>query len=158
MTENPPGQEPPAYPGSQPSELPPGQYYQGQQPYQGQPAYGAAPTPPQNPQWGGQILPKHPNAITAMVLGIVGLVSIAFCGGFLLILSPFAWAIGGKAVREIDANPTVYSGRNEANTGRICGIVGTILLVLFVLMLAFIIGLFTIGLTASETSSFTSLV
>jgi len=93
-----------------------------------------------------------------MVLGILGLASIAFCGGFLLILSPFAWAIGGKAVREIDANSTMYSGRNEANTGRICGIIGTIFLVLFVLVWAFIIGLFTLGLTTSETSSFTSLL
>ena len=65
-----------------------------------------------------------------MVLGIVGLVGIAFCGGLTLVLSPFAWAIGRKAVREIDANPRRYGGRDKANAGKIMGIIGTVFLVL----------------------------
>ena len=39
----------------------------------------------------------------------------------------------GKAVKEIDANPAAYSGRGEANAGKIMGIVGTCLLVLVLL-------------------------
>jgi len=62
--------------------------------------------------------PKHPQATTALVLGILG---IAACG----IVAPIAWSIGGKAVREIEANPAAYSGHGEANAGRILGIVGT---------------------------------
>ncbi len=78
-------------------------------------------------------LPEHPSATTALVLGIVGLVGIAFCAGLTLVLSPFAWAIGRRAVREIDAAPGRYSGREKANAGRIMGLIGTILLVLGVL-------------------------
>ncbi len=65
-----------------------------------------------------------------MVLGIVGLVGIAFCGGLTLVLSPFAWAIGRKSVAEIDANPGRYGGRDKANAGKIMGIIGTVLLAL----------------------------
>ena len=53
-----------------------------------------------------------------MVLGILGL---ALCG----IFAPFAWSTGGKAVKEIDANPAGYSGRGEPSAGKIMGIVGT---------------------------------
>ena len=68
-----------------------------------------------------------------LVLGILGLVC---CG----LLAPVAWVMGKNVVGEIDANPHRYGGRGQANAGRICGIIGTILLVLglafFVLMLA----------------------
>jgi hypothetical protein len=65
---------------------------------------------------------EHPRATTALVLGILGLV---LCQ----VLSPFAWVIGGRAVREIDASQGVLGGRGSANAGRILGIVGTVLLV-----------------------------
>jgi hypothetical protein len=55
------------------------------------------------------------------VLGILGLV---LCQ----VLSPFAWVIGGRAVREIDASRGTVGGRGSANAGRILGIVGTVLL------------------------------
>ena len=86
--------------------------------------------------------PKHPQAVTAMVLGILG---IAVCG----ILAPIAWSIGGKAVREIDANPSAYSGRSEANAGKIMGIVGTCLIVLGIV--AFI-GVFALSASFAATS------
>ncbi len=69
-----------------------------------------------------------------MVLGIVGLVGIVFCGGLTLVLSPFAWAIGRKAVAEIDANPGRYGGRDKANAGKIMGMIGTILLAVGVVL------------------------
>lgn len=85
-----------------------------------QPPGGGYPPPGYQPYW---VPPKHPQATTAMVLGILG---IAVCG----VLAPIAWVIGGKAVKEIDANPTAYSGRSEANAGRIMGIVGSCLIIL----------------------------
>ena len=88
--------------------------------------------------------PDHPQAITALVLGILGVV---LCG----VLAPFAWVIGGRAVREIDASQGQIGGRGAANAGRILGIVGTVLLVLAVLGLVLFIGL--IGLTAVSTST-----
>lgn len=101
----------------------------GAQPYGGYPAgYGAG-------------LPDHPSASTAMVLGIVGLVGIALCGGLTLVLSPFAWGIGRRAVREIDADPAKFGGRDKANAGKIMGIIGTVLLVLAVVLLVLAIGL-----------------
>lgn len=130
------GQAPPPY--GQPSQQP----YQ--QPY-GQPAYG------QQPYGYAPMAPKHPSATTAMVLGIVGLVGIAVCGGITLVLSPFAWVTGAKAVREIDAAPPgTYSGRDQANAGKIMGIVGTILLIISVVA---VIALIALAVIASSSST-----
>ncbi|KRC64822.1 hypothetical protein ASE12_08590 [Aeromicrobium sp. Root236] len=83
--------------------------------------------------------PKHPQATTAMVLGILG---IAACG----ILAPIAWSIGGKAIKEIEANPGLYSGQGEANAGRILGIVGTCIFGFTILAM---IGLLSLSLTSA---------
>ena len=72
--------------------------------------------------------PDHPNATTALVLGIVGMV---VCGG---LLSPFAWVIGRKAVREIDASQGALGGRGSAQAGYILGVIGSVMLVLAVLL------------------------
>ncbi len=97
------------------------------------------------PAW-PQPLPKHPASTTAMVLGIVavaaGVALTCTCGiGVLLFgLGPVAWYLGGKAVREIDAAPQRYGGRSEASTGRVLGIVATVLLILSVLaIIAFVV-------------------
>lgn len=145
------GQE---YPGQQPyygAQQP----YPGQQPYTGQPGAGGQQYPPPGQAWGA-VPPKHPSATTSMVLGIIGLVSVVACLGVGLVLSPFAWAMGSKAVREIDANPTLYSGRSEASTGRITGIIGTILLILGVIVMALFITLVVIGASSGEWESDTS--
>src|SRR6478735_6065230 len=112
-------------------------------------SYGHPAQPPQQPPYGYNQpypyqapRPKHPSAMTAMVLGIIGLVGIVTCGGLTLVLSPFAWVIGGRAVKEIDAAPPgTVGGRDEANAGRIMGIIGTILLILGILALIAIIAL-----------------
>ncbi len=148
-----------------PTHQPYGQPQQGQSPY-GQPPsenpYGAAPTEPQQPygqpQYGqqspgqqpygatpgygypGQAPANHPSATTALVLGLIGLAGILFCGGITLVLSPFAWRMGARAVREIDANPGMYAGRDQANAGRIMGLIGTVLLVLGVLVFVAAVG------------------
>jgi uncharacterized membrane protein YjgN (DUF898 family) len=82
----------------------------------------------QPPQFAPQP-PAHPQSTTALILGILGIV---LCG----LLAPFAWFVGNKAVDEIDRNPGLYSGRGEANAGKVLGIIGTVMLgvgVLFVL-------------------------
>jgi TRAP-type C4-dicarboxylate transport system permease small subunit len=77
----------------------------------------------------GQQGREHPNGTTVLVLGILSLV---VCG----LLGPFAWSMGSKALREIEANPGVpWNNRGNITAGRICGIVGTVLLVLQVLVL-----------------------
>lgn len=93
--------------------------------------YGA---PPQN----------HPQTTTILVLGILGLV---LCQ----VLGPFAWVMGNRAVREIDASGGQLGGRDTVNIGRILGIIATALLVLGVLVLvAFVI--FGLALAGSTTA------
>ena len=70
----------------------------------------------------------HPQATTAMVLGIVGLACFSF-------LSPVAIWLGLKSMREIDASGGQLGGRGQAQAGFIMGIIGTALLCLFVVIL-----------------------
>ena len=101
------------------------------------PAPGSPPVGP--PQQWGSTPPRHSGATTSLVLGILGLV---LCQ----LLAPVAWYVGGQAVKEIDAAPWSYSGRSEANAGRIMGIIGTVLIVLGVLVvLGFIATAFTVS-------------
>ena len=138
------GQPQPPYGQPQYPNQPYGQQPYGQAPYgQPQPPYGA---PQPGYGYGPPALQNHPSATTALVLGLIGLVGIVLCGGITLVLSPFAWQIGTKSVREIDANPGVYGGRDQANAGRIMGIIGTVLLVLGLLLT-------TIGIIALAASS-----
>lgn len=137
---------------SDPSQ-PPSDPYRPQPPYQPLPPYGQAPQPPMYPPPGGHpppgyggyyarpTPPQHPSATTAMVLGIVALAGGFMCLGLPFVVGPFAWAIGHRAVREIDASPTPMSGRGEALTGKICGIVATVFLVLGLVFVAVLIGL-----------------
>jgi uncharacterized membrane protein YjgN (DUF898 family) len=81
----------------------------------------------------GQPGREHPNGTTVLVLGILSLV---LCG----VLGPFAWSMGSKALREIEANPSVqWSNRSNVTAGRICGIIGTVLLVLQVLAVVVVV-------------------
>lgn len=66
--------------------------------------------------------PDHPQATTVLVLGILGL---ALCQ----ILGPFAWSMGNRVLREIDASGGRLGSREQANIGRILGIVSTVLLI-----------------------------
>ena len=128
-----------------------GQYGQGQY-GQEEGQYGYGTPQPGYGYAGGGTPPAHPSASTSMVLGIVGLAGIMFCGGITLVVSPFAWAMGRKAVNEIDANPGAYSGRDQARGGQIMGIIGTVLLVIGILGLILLLGLFV---TAVDTDSMT---
>ena len=137
----PSGQQPPPPPGYGQQPPPPPGY--GQQP----PNWGSAypPPPPYSPPGYGYPyaqavppLPKHRQATAAMVFGIVSLAGLVTCLAPIL-LAPVAWILGAKAVKEIDASPGTYSGRSEANAGKIMGIVGTVLLVVVLLVIAALI-------------------
>ncbi len=139
-------QQPPQYPGQDPqggNQYPQqGGGYGGQYPPQGgaygQPGYGAPWQPP-----------KHPQSTTVLVLGILGLV---LCQ----VMAPIAWYMGNNALKEIDADPSRYGGRSEVNTGKILGIVGTVVLILSILFVivyfVFIVAIF--GIAASSSSSY----
>jgi len=74
-------------------------------------------------------------AITALVIGILGIVSCC------VLLSPVAWYIGSQEIKAIREGRSPAQGEVLANVGRILGIVGTILMVLFVLWVFFMGGL-----------------
>lgn len=121
----------------------------GQNPYdqgphgQQQPGYGqgygqaggyGGPPPAPNP-------PVHSSATVAMILGIIALGSVVIACGIGLILAPFAWVMGGKAVREIDASAGTLGGRDQAKAGQVMGIIGTVLLVLVLLIAVAVVAL-----------------
>lgn len=91
------------------------------------------------------VLPNHDGALVALVLGIVGLAAVP-------VLGPVAWVMGSNALKEIDARPGVYANRQHAVAGRVLGIVGTVLLAFFVVLLVvvFFVGLLLPLLLASQ--------
>jgi len=114
---------------------PPGGY--GVYPQQGYPqqGYGGG--------YGGQV--EHPQGTTVLILGIIGIVACQLC-------APFAWSMGNKALEEIDRDPMRYSNRSNVNLGRILGMVGTIILGVYLLLfVAYIV--FAIVLVGSGSAS-----
>jgi len=156
----PPPQPAPGYaPGFQGGSPAYGQGSYGQVPY-GQPtppSYGgqpAGPTPgqpmapgqpapylPMSPYGGYVPPPDHPQSTLALVLGLVGVIG-AFILCLPLVVAPFAWVIGHGALKDIRASQGRLGGESNARTGMILGIIGTVLLILFALIifLAIVIG------------------
>lgn len=90
---------------------------------------GTGPAPGGYPAQPGYAQPENePNSVTALVLGILGIV---VCG----VVAPFAWNLGKKSLDNIRSNPGRYSGEGMAQAGYILGIIGTILLILAVIFL-----------------------
>ena len=98
--------------------------------------------PPQFPP--GRPAYDHPKATTILVMGILGLV---LCQ----VLGPFAWSMGSKALREIDASQGTLGGRETVNIGRILGIVSTVLLGLGILAVLLVLVLAVAGTMTTST-------
>ena len=81
--------------------------------------YGAAPQAP----WGPAAAYAHPRGTLVLVLGILSIVVAPVFG-------PFAWVMGRKALREVDAAPHATSNRSTLQAGTILGIIGTVLMVI----------------------------
>ncbi len=80
----------------------------------------------------------------AFLLGILGLVVCQ-------ILGPFAWSMGNKALKEIDASGVVYSNRGSIQAGRICGIVASVLLV--VTLVVVFLSILAVAFLGTKSSS-----
>lgn len=92
------------------------------------PAYGY------NPGYGGipgYDAPRSSNSTTILVLGILSLVVCAVMG-------PIAWWMGKAELQQIDAGLVSSQDRGTVNAGYICGIIGTVLMGISVLMLLFV--------------------
>lgn len=129
-------------------EQQPAPYQQPQQAYGQQPYASGYQAPGYQPYGYAAQAPNHPSANTALVLGLIALV-----GGFVcalpLVCGPFAWSTGSRAMKEIDANPELYSGRGSAQAGMILGIIATVLLILGVL---FVVGIIALAFVGASTS------
>src|SRR5690348_6015244 len=92
------------------------------QPYGGYPSY--------------QFAPRSGAVLT------LGILSLAVCA----IMGPIAWSMGSEELRRIDSGMTPPQGRGSVQAGRICGIIGTSVLILTAL-------LFLIGFLAAAGAS-----
>lgn len=141
---------PPPSPYGQPSQQ--GYQQPSQQGYQ-PPPY-AAPSYATQPPMGLPVAkPDHPQATLALVLGLVGLAGgLATCG-LLFLTSPFAWVIGRRAVREIEASGGQLGGEGSARAGFVTGVIGSILLVLALVAVALYIAFVVWAISSSGSSS-----
>lgn len=74
-----------------------------------------------------------------LILGILGLVGICWPLGIV------AWVMGNGDLKEMDAGAMDPSGRSMTNAGRICGMIGTIILIVCVVLGIALFGLGLIG-------------
>lgn len=87
--------------------------------------------------------PEHPQGTTVLVLGILSLVVCQ-------ILGPFAWVMGNRALQEIDAAGGGAANRGQVVAGRICGIIGTVLLIIpLVVLVVMLVSLIGVGVANS---------
>jgi len=146
--DNPFGQKPP----DNPFGAPPGGDPFGGSSSSGEYGSTPPPAPASEEAWRGPAAPGGPpsgggasradGAITSLVLGIVGLVVCPLC-------APFAWVMGSKAEKAVDASGGHLSGRGEATAGKILGIITCALYALGIVLL---IGLIAVGAGITSTS------
>jgi hypothetical protein len=122
-------------PGYDATPYPPGY---GATPYP--PGYGAAPYPPGYAGPYGATAREHPDGTTILVLGLVGLGALLFCGLITMVVSPLAWFKGSRARKEIAAQPEVqFANAGNITAGWICGIIGTCLIALGFIVLVIVL-------------------
>jgi len=87
----------------------------------------------------GPVVPVAPHRGTLiLVLGILGLVCCFICG-------IIAWVMGNNDLKEIDAGRMDPTGRGLTQAGKICGMIGTILAII-ALVIQLIVALLGFGL------------
>lgn len=91
---------------------------------------------------------KLPNATTALVLGILSLVTCICYGVIGLPLGIIAFILGNKATKEYNENPENYESVGNASAGKIMGIIGIILNTAFILTIVW--ALYKIGWDAIQ--------
>ncbi len=69
---------------------------------------------------------------------VLGILSIPCCGLFTGIP---AWIMGGADQKEMDAGTMDPAGRSNTNAGKICGIIGTCLSIVAILVNLLVFGL-----------------
>ncbi len=98
-------------------------------PYAGYAGYSAYPPMP-----AGYEPPRSSNSTTILVLGIL---SLCVCA----VMGPIAWWMGKSELQQIDAGLVSSQDRGAVNAGYICGIIGSVLMLISVLMIAFVLAM-----------------
>jgi cytochrome c biogenesis protein CcdA len=96
---------------------------------------------------------EHPLGTASLVLGVLGLVGVP-------VLAPVAWYLGSKGLAEVDGNVdgASYTNRGNLATGKILGIIGSILWLLAIAAFLFLwLVLGTIVLGSSYTTDVNAL-
>ncbi|WP_051062224.1 hypothetical protein [Ilumatobacter nonamiensis] len=75
----------------------------------------------------------------AMVCGIIGLVMLLLCGVFSVVISPVAFFLGRSASKEIEAAPGQYSNAGQAKAGWIMGLIGMILVAIWLVVVVIVV-------------------
>ncbi|MEA1785946.1 CCC motif membrane protein [Arenibacter sp. GZD96] len=92
-------------------------------------------------------LPGASNALTMGIISIVG--ALICCGPFAIIFSIIGLNSAGKAKRIYLQNPGMYTGYENAKTGKVLSYIGLVLslimLFLFILYFGVIIAFFTVA-------------
>jgi len=89
---------------------------------------------------------KLPNATTSLVLGIISIVTCICYGVIGLPLGIIAVVLGQKSINLYKKNPEDYTNLGNATAGKITGIVGIILNILYLSFIVWIV--YKIGLDA----------
>jgi uncharacterized membrane protein len=80
-----------------------------------------------------------PNATVSLVLGILSILT-CFCYGIIgLTLGIIAFVLGNKALKIHTEDPTIYTGEGNAKAGKILGIIGVVLGLIYLCFVVFII-------------------
>jgi hypothetical protein len=87
---------------------------------------------------------KPHRATMILIFGILSLIACAPLG-------IAAWVMGSGDIKEMDAGRMDPSGRSTTNAGKICGMIGTILMVVGIAIWGLIIMLAVVGGAASHT-------
>ena len=75
---------------------------------------------------------------------VLGILSLIICAP----LGIVAWVMGSGDLKEMDAGAMDPSGRGNTNAGKICGMIGTILMIVwFILVILIFTGAFVVGAT-----------
>lgn len=105
-------------------------YQQAPAPYANRPVAAPFPAQPYPFSFQAVALPEHPLTGAIFGLGVAGLAT--------WITAPIAWYLGAKAKREI-AKGAPYRFSSLASLGYVLGVVGSILLALFVLLMCLVL-------------------
>jgi ABC-type Fe3+ transport system permease subunit len=89
---------------------------------------------------------KPHRATAVLVLGILSLVTCPLLG-------VAAWVMGNNDLREMGSGQMDPTGRENTNAGRICGIIGTMFLILWFVVMLFMFGIMGFAGVVSSRSA-----